>query len=59
MQTNQYTPVYTVILITLTISYYYSFSFQLAFLPFAYVLDSWRWKLFEGKINDTNMNEAW
>ena len=32
---------------------------QLAFLPFAYVMDSWRWKLFTGEIDDSNMNEEW
>ena len=25
--------------------------FQLAFLPFALAMDSWRWKLFEGDID--------
>ena len=33
--------------------------FQLSFLPFAYVMDSWRWKLFTGEIDDSNLNEAW
>ena len=32
---------------------------QLAFLPFAYVMDSWRWKLFTGDIAPENLNAEW
>ncbi len=42
-----------------TYLYYIIYLLQLAFLPFAYVMDSWRWKLFTGEIDNTNMNEAW
>ena len=32
---------------------------KLVFLPFAYTMDLWRWKLFTGEIQESNMNEEW
>lgn len=32
---------------------------KLAFLPFAYVMDSWRWGLFSGNITPDNLNTEW
>ena len=31
----------------------------MAFLPFAYTMDSWRWQLFTGEIDNSNLNKAW
>ena len=46
----------------MAVSFYsltFSFAAQLAFLPFAYTMDLWRWRLFTGEIDETNMNEEW
>ena len=32
---------------------------KIAFLPFGYLMDKWRWNVFRGKINETNYNEKW
>jgi peptidyl-dipeptidase A len=32
---------------------------KLVFLPFAYLMDKWRWDVFRGKINESNYNEKW
>ncbi len=32
---------------------------KLAFLPFAYVMDKWRWNVFRGIINESNYNQEW
>ena len=32
---------------------------KLAFLPFAYVVDQWRWKVFSGEVTPANYNQAW
>jgi peptidyl-dipeptidase A len=32
---------------------------KLAFLPFAYILDIYRWNIFRGIINETNYNQKW
>ncbi|CAB4004626.1 angiotensin-converting enzyme-like [Paramuricea clavata] len=32
---------------------------KIAFLPFGYLIDQWRWKLFSGDINETNYNAKW
>ena len=32
---------------------------RLAFLPFGYLIDQWRWKVFSGDINEKNYNSKW
>ena len=32
---------------------------KVAFLPFGYLIDQWRWKIFSGEINETNYNAKW
>ncbi|CAF0741030.1 unnamed protein product [Brachionus calyciflorus] len=32
---------------------------KVAFLPHAYIIDKWRWDMFRGKINQTNLNQKW
>uniref|UniRef100_T1J0B9 Angiotensin-converting enzyme n=1 Tax=Strigamia maritima TaxID=126957 RepID=T1J0B9_STRMM len=32
---------------------------KIAFLPFAYVADLWRWKVFKGEINEKEYNAKW
>ena len=32
---------------------------KVAFLPFAYILDLYRWKLFNGSIAEENLNAEW
>ncbi|CAH1241848.1 ACE [Branchiostoma lanceolatum] len=32
---------------------------KIAFLPFAYMMDQWRWKVFDGRITPDNMNQEW
>lgn len=32
---------------------------KIAFLPFGYLIDRWRWDLFSGKTSEENMNCAW
>ena len=32
---------------------------KVAFLPFSYVMEKWRWNVFRGKIGESNYNEKW
>ena len=32
---------------------------KIAFLPFAYLVDQWRWKIFSGEIKETEYNTKW
>jgi len=32
---------------------------KLAFIPFGYLMDKYRWKVFSGETNSKNLNEAW
>lgn len=32
---------------------------KVAFLPFGYLMDKWRWDVFRRKINDSNYNQKW
>lgn len=32
---------------------------KIAFLPFGYLIDKWRWDVFSGKIDETNYNTKW
>ena len=32
---------------------------KVAFLPFAKLIDEWRWKVFQGEVNSDNYNAAW
>ncbi len=32
---------------------------KIAFLPFAYLMDKYRWNIFRGIINESNYNEKW
>lgn len=32
---------------------------KIAFLPFAYIVDSWRWKVFSGEVKPDDYNKAW
>ncbi len=32
---------------------------KIAFLPFGYLMDKWRWNVFRGVINETNYNAKW
>ncbi|XP_065573989.1 angiotensin-converting enzyme-like [Artemia franciscana] len=32
---------------------------KIAFMPFGYLLDKWRWKVFSGDISPERLNEAW
>lgn len=32
---------------------------KIAFLPFGYMIDQWRWKVFSGAITDANYNTEW
>jgi peptidyl-dipeptidase A len=32
---------------------------KIAFLPFGYLMDKWRWNVFRGKINESNYNQNW
>ena len=32
---------------------------KVAFLPFGFLIDQWRWKVFSGKITEENYNTAW
>ena len=38
---------------------YFYLPFQLVFLPFAYKMDLWRWRLFTGSLDESNMNNEW
>lgn len=32
---------------------------KIAFLPFGYMIDQWRWKVFSGAVTDANYNTEW
>ncbi|NWR35416.1 ACE enzyme, partial [Tachuris rubrigastra] len=32
---------------------------KIAFLPFGYLMDQWRWKVFDGRIKDDEYNKEW
>ena len=32
---------------------------NVAFLPFGYLIDQWRWNVFNGKISETEYNSEW
>ncbi|XP_035228335.1 angiotensin-converting enzyme-like isoform X2 [Stegodyphus dumicola] len=32
---------------------------KVAFLPYAYIMDRWRWKVFSGEISEDEMNSEW
>ena len=32
---------------------------KLVFLPFAYTMDLWRWRLFEGEVGQNDLNSHW
>uniref|UniRef100_A0A8C5N3T6 Angiotensin-converting enzyme n=1 Tax=Leptobrachium leishanense TaxID=445787 RepID=A0A8C5N3T6_9ANUR len=32
---------------------------KIAFLPFGYLMDQWRWKVFDGRTPDTEYNQQW
>ena len=32
---------------------------KIAFLPFGYLMDQWRWKVFDGRIPETEYNKEW
>lgn len=32
---------------------------KIAFLPFGYLMDQWRWKVFDGRIPATEYNKEW
>ena len=32
---------------------------KLAFLPFAYIMDKWRWDVFSGAVSPNDMNRHW
>lgn len=32
---------------------------KIAFLPFGYLMDQWRWRVFDGRIPTTEYNKEW
>ena len=32
---------------------------KIAFLPFGYLMDQWRWKVFDGRIPASEYNKEW
>ena len=32
---------------------------KIAFLPFGYLMDKWRWAVFKGDIDEQNFNAEW
>lgn len=32
---------------------------KIAFLPFGYLMDQWRWKVFDGRIQPSEYNKEW
>lgn len=32
---------------------------KIAFLPFGYLMDQWRWKVFDGRISSEEYNKEW
>ena len=37
----------------------FPFSAQVMFLPFGYLIDQYRWALFDGSIDRDEMNQGW
>ncbi|XP_028675845.1 angiotensin-converting enzyme [Erpetoichthys calabaricus] len=43
-----------------TINYLLSIALdKIAFLPFGYLMDQWRWKVFDGRISENDYNKEW
>ncbi|XP_076153977.1 angiotensin-converting enzyme [Alosa pseudoharengus] len=43
-----------------TINYLMSIALdKIAFLPFGYLMDQWRWKVFDGRISEQDYNKEW
>uniref|UniRef100_A0A6Q2XA23 Angiotensin-converting enzyme n=1 Tax=Esox lucius TaxID=8010 RepID=A0A6Q2XA23_ESOLU len=43
-----------------TINYLMSIALdKIAFLPFGYLMDQWRWKVFDGRISESEYNKEW
>ncbi len=32
---------------------------KIAFLPFGYLIDQWRWKVYSGEVKPSDYNDAW
>lgn len=32
---------------------------KISFLPFGYLMDQWRWKVFDGRIKEAEYNREW
>jgi len=32
---------------------------KIAFLPFGYLMDQWRWKVFDGRTSSSEYNKEW
>lgn len=32
---------------------------KIAFLPFGYLMDQWRWKVFDGRVSESEYNKEW
>lgn len=32
---------------------------KIAFIPFSYLVDQWRWRVFDGSITKENYNQEW
>lgn len=32
---------------------------KIAFIPFSYLMDQWRWRVFDGSITKENYNQEW
>lgn len=32
---------------------------KIAFIPFSYLIDQWRWRVFDGSITKENYNQEW
>ena len=32
---------------------------KIAFLPFGYLIDQWRWKVYSGEVKPADYNDAW
>lgn len=32
---------------------------KIAFIPFSYLIDQWRWRVFDGSISKENYNQEW
>ena len=51
---------YTLLFIEQEINYLMDVALKkIAFLPFGYLMDKWRWDVFRGKIDEKNYNQKW